>query len=284
MGRIYFPFPISIFFSNMKLKPNISRNSLRKSHYNYWWVPPWRSMKRGCPLKAIQIYLVLPSRDFPVNKPAIFLNKRSKMISNDLCWAQWMGRPYLILADKGVDLQVFDLLQAVLQRYACADHAPAEDEFGLCLVHPLLKWNWWKAALLSWCSAIQRCRRWYFTAEDAWTSHPHLHQDMAASWMQIPAGKIWVGKHRVGCPDLADGPLKCELALGSGPRSDRNLLFCTAKTISLGIWSIYTSQSLLGLLLVVGGVDSGFGFLYNLVLLLRKAWGRCIWMYRTPWE
>lgn len=53
-----------------------------------------------------------------------------------------MGRPCLILADKGADLQVFDPLQAVLQRYAYADHAPAEDEFRLCLLHSLLKCNW----------------------------------------------------------------------------------------------------------------------------------------------
>lgn len=32
----------------------------------------------------------------------------------------------------------------------------------------------------------------------------------AETWLQIPAGKIWVGKHWVGCPDLADGLLKCE--------------------------------------------------------------------------
>lgn len=38
-----------------------------------------------------------------------------------------MGRPYLILTDKGVDLQVFGPLQAVLLRYACADHALADD-------------------------------------------------------------------------------------------------------------------------------------------------------------
>lgn len=129
LGHIYFPFPISIFFffSNMKLKPNTFRDSLRKSNYNYWWVPPWCSMRCGCPLKAIQICLVLPSREFLVNKPAIFWNKRTKIICNDLCWAQWMGRPYLILTDKGVDLQVFGPLQAVLLWYACDDHALADD-------------------------------------------------------------------------------------------------------------------------------------------------------------
>lgn len=194
----------------MKLKPNTSWDSLRKSDCNYWWVPTWCSMKCGCSLKAIQVCLVLPSREFPVNKPAIFLNKRSKIICNDLCWALWMGRPCASSwQTKELTSRSLTLYRLFLQRYACADH-PAEDEFGLCSLHPLLKWKQWEAALLSWCGAIQRCRRWYFTAEDAWTSHPHLHQDVATSWMQIPAGKIWVGKHRVGCPDLADGPLKCE--------------------------------------------------------------------------
>lgn len=193
----------------MKLKPNTFRDSLRKSSYNYWWVLPWYSMKCGCPLKAIQIFLVLPSREFLVNKTIIFLIKRSNMICNALCWAQWMGRPCLTLADKGADLQVFDPL-----RLFCRDMPVLTmllQRMNLvCVDRPLLKWKWWEAALLRGCNAIQRCRRWYFTTQDAaWTSWPHLRQDMAAntcrqdlggealgrlSWPSWWAAEMWVYK------------------------------------------------------------------------------------------
>lgn len=45
----------------------------------------------------------------------------------------------MILEVRGVELQVFDPLLAVLQNYACVDRAYTENELGLCLLHSLPK-------------------------------------------------------------------------------------------------------------------------------------------------